>query len=96
MRSAVGGNLGQLALDNGWAGIVVHGCVRDVVELGATEIGIRALAAHPRKSIKGLHAGAAEVPVSFAGVTFEPGQWLYADDDGIVGGGAEPIEIPAP
>jgi regulator of ribonuclease activity A len=80
----VGGMLGELAVKNRWAGIVVNGCVRDFGELAALPLGVRALAAHPRKSFKGLHGGAADVPVEFAGVRFAPGAWLYADADGIV------------
>lgn len=85
MRCAlVGGNLGVLAVKNGWAGIVVNGCVRDSEELAAQAVGIKALATHPRKSEKGLHSGHVDKVVSFAGVTFKPGAWLYADVDGIV------------
>lgn len=80
----VGGNLGQLGVDNGWAGIVVNGFVRDSEELAEQEIGIKALGTHPRKSEKGLHTGHRNRAVSFAGVSFKPGQWLYADADGIV------------
>jgi regulator of ribonuclease activity A len=80
----VGGMLGVLAMDHGWAGLVVHGCVRDVSELAVCEVGIKALAAHPRKSDKGLHGGQAGRAVRFAGVDFRPGRWLYADADGIV------------
>jgi regulator of ribonuclease activity A len=80
----VGGLLGELAAKNGWAGIVVYGCVRDTAELAAQDVGVKALAAHPRKSEKGLHAGHAERVVEFAGVRFAPGAWLYADGDGIV------------
>jgi regulator of ribonuclease activity A len=80
----VGGNLAQLAVEHGWAGLVVYGCVRDARELGAQDLGIRALALHPRKSEKGLHAGHADRVVTFAGVTFRPGAWLYADADGLV------------
>jgi regulator of ribonuclease activity A len=80
----VGGNLGVLAVKNGWAGIVVNGCVRDSAELAAQPLGIKALAIHPRKSEKGLHSGHIDRSVQFAGVTFVPGAWLYADADGIV------------
>ncbi|WP_020648843.1 ribonuclease E activity regulator RraA [Solimonas variicoloris] len=80
----VGGNLGQLGVDNGWAGIVVNGFVRDSEELAEQEIGIKALGTHPRKSEKGLHTGHRNRVVTFAGVTFKSGQWLYADADGIV------------
>jgi regulator of ribonuclease activity A len=80
----VGGNLGLLAVKNGWAGIVVYGYVRDSEELSQQQVGIKALGAHPRKSEKGLHSGHVDKVLNFAGVTFKPGAWLYADADGIV------------
>jgi regulator of ribonuclease activity A len=84
VRSAlVGGNLAALAAGNGWRGVVVHGAVRDSAELAAAGTGIKALALSPRKSGKS-GAGERDVPVSFAGVTFTPGHYLWADADGIV------------
>jgi len=83
-RSAlVGGNLAALAHRNGWAGIVVNGSIRDAEEIRTVPVGVKALGAVPRKSAK---AGAGErgVPVTFAGVTFQPGWYVYADRDGIV------------
>lgn len=80
----VGGNLGELGVKNGWAGIVVNGCIRDCEEIAAQAIGVKALGTHPRKSEKGLHTGHVDRVVTFAGVTFRPGGWLYADADGIV------------
>ena len=80
----VGGQLGQLGVDNGWAGIIVNGCVRDSVELAAQAIGVKALAAHPLKSEKGLHGGMSDCPVTFADVTFVPGHFLAADEDGVI------------
>jgi regulator of ribonuclease activity A len=80
----VGGNLARLASDQGWAGVVVNGCVRDSTELATYAVGIKALGLHPRKSEKGLHSGQAGRAVTFAAVTFRPGAWLYADADGIV------------
>ena len=79
----LGDMLGALARDNGWAGVVVHGCVRDTAQLATLSIGVRALAAMPRKSDK-KSRGERDVPVTFGGVTFTPGEWLYADADGIV------------
>jgi regulator of ribonuclease activity A len=76
--------LGELAVNNGWSGIVVHGCVRDVVELRAQAVGIRALASHPRKSAKGTHGGVADVMVEILGARMTSGHWLYADEDGIL------------
>ena len=84
LRSAlVGGNLAALAHENGWSGLVVYGCIRDAAEIAGTPVGVKALHAVPRRSAK---AGAGErgIPVAFAGVTFAPGAWLYADRDGIV------------
>lgn len=79
----VGGQLGLLAEKNGWAGIVVHGCVRDSVELDACNIGVRALACHPKRGRK-LGAGEANLRVSIAGVWISPGDWVYADADGVL------------
>jgi len=85
MRCAVlGGNLGALAVKNHWAGLVVYGCIRDSEEIAGQPVGVKALAVHPRKSEKGLHSAHADRVVSFAGTTFKPGAWLYADADGIV------------
>jgi regulator of ribonuclease activity A len=80
----VGGQLGELAVKNGWVGLVVYGCVRDTAELAALPLGVRALATHPRKSEKGLHGGEFGRVLNFADVRFAPGAWLYADADGIV------------
>jgi len=78
----VGDNLARLAADNGWAGIVVYGCVRDVDELASMPLGIQALAAHPLRSVKRGH-GERDVVVSFAGVRFVPGHFLFADNNGL-------------
>lgn len=80
----VGGNLGVLAVKNGWAGLVVYGYVRDSKELAAQAVGIKALGLHPRKSEKGLHSAHADKVVEFAGVRFKPNAWLYSDLDGII------------
>jgi regulator of ribonuclease activity A len=79
-----GGNLAVLAAENGWAGVVVNGAVRDVDELDAQPIGVRALAAMPRRSEKGMHSGQVGLPVLFAGVVFREGEWLCADRDGVL------------
>lgn len=84
MRCAlVGGNLGQLAQNMGWAGILVNGCIRDVDEINACDIGVRALASHPQKSNK-KGAGEKHIPVHIAGTVIREGEWLYADSDGIL------------
>ncbi len=79
----VGDQLAALAGRNGWTGIVVNGCVRDTAQLGALDIGIKALAAHPLRSRK-RGQGERDGSVRFAGVSFRPGQYLYADDDGLI------------
>jgi regulator of ribonuclease activity A len=79
----VGGNLGVLAEKNGWAGIIVHGCIRDAEEINACNIGVRALATHPQRSVrKGV--GDSNIRVSIAGVAINPGDWIYADADGVL------------
>jgi regulator of ribonuclease activity A len=84
LRSAlVGGNLAALAAGNDWRGIVVHGAVRDAAELAAAATGIKALALSPRKSGR-TGTGEQGVTVTFAGVTFTPGNYLWADADGVV------------
>ncbi|WP_167096618.1 ribonuclease E activity regulator RraA [Mycobacterium sp. DL592] len=79
----VGDIIAELARSNGWAGLVVHGAVRDAATLRTLDIGIKALGTNPRKSSK-TGAGERDVPVSFGGVTFTPGELAYSDDDGIV------------
>ena len=82
-RALVGGNLAAAAARNGWVGIVVDGAVRDLHELRAVPIGIRALALMPQRSLK-RGEGARDVAVTIQGVAVRPGDWLYADEDGIV------------
>ena len=82
-RALVGGNLAKAAARNGWAGIVVDGCVRDVAELRAEAVGIRALAAMPLPTEK-RQQGLQNDAVQIQGVWVRPGDWLYADADGIV------------
>ena len=79
----VGDLLAALGLQNGWAGIVVYGCIRDAATLGRLPIGVKAVASNPLRSAK-RGEGARDQPVSFAGVTFTPGHYLYADDDGLI------------
>ncbi len=86
----VGDQLAALAQANGWAGIIVNGCVRDTTELAQMDIGIKALAAHPLRSVK-RGEGQADVPVRFAGGDFRSGQYVYADSDGVVVA-AQPVE----
>ncbi|MCM5681533.1 ribonuclease E activity regulator RraA [Schlegelella sp. S2-27] len=82
-RALLGGNLGTAAAKNGWAGVVIDGCVRDVAELADCDTGIRALAAMPLPTEK-RNEGQRDVAVQVQGVWVRPGEWLYADEDGIV------------
>ena len=82
-RALVGGNVGAAAARNGWAGVVVYGCVRDASELAVSEVGIRALALVPLPTEK-RNAGERDVPVQIDGDWVRPGDWLYADEDGMV------------
>ena len=84
LRTAlVGDILAQIGIDNGWNGLVINGCIRDSAEIADLPIGVKALASVPRRSAKN-GAGERGVEVSFAGITFMPGHWLYADADGIL------------
>ena len=84
LRCALLGDLlGAMAADNGWRGVLINGCVRDVEILKNIDLGISALNCHPLKSNK-RNEGQLNIPVSFAGVSFLPGQYLYADENGIV------------
>ena len=82
-RALVGGQLGVLAEKNGWAGIVVDGCIRDSDEINACDIGVRALGTHPQKSSK-AGAGERNLRVFISGVGVSPGAWIYADADGVL------------
>jgi regulator of ribonuclease activity A len=84
LRCAMLGDLlAQQAVDNGWSGLVIHGCIRDALEIAELPLGVMALATNPRKSV---NKGSGEVggALNFSGVCFRPGEWLYADEDGIV------------
>lgn len=82
-RALVGGNVAASAAKNGWAGVLVYGCVRDVAELNATAVGLYALALNPMPTVK-QGQGLRDVYVQIAGLWVRPGDWLYADADGIV------------
>ena len=79
----LGDQLAALAVDNGWSGIVMYGCIRDSADIATMPLGVKALARHPAKSSK-HGVGERDIPVSFSGVRFTPGSHLYADSDGIV------------
>lgn len=79
----VGDMLAELAKDNGWEGIIVYGCIRDSVVIGNIDIGVKALNTNPRKSVK-KGVGERDVSVTFADVTINSGDYIYADEDGVV------------
>jgi regulator of ribonuclease activity A len=79
----VGGNLGKLAEGNGWAGIIVNGCVRDTLELDDCDVGVLALGTIPRRSER-KGAGDKNVVVNMSGVLVHPGDMIYADEDGVL------------
>lgn len=79
----VGDQLAILAAKNGWEGIVVYGCIRDSADITGIDIGIRAINTHPLKSIK-KGVGDRDLTVTFGGVSFVPGDWIYADEDGVI------------
>lgn len=82
-HALVGDQIAANAAANGWAGMLIHGCVRDVEILATLPVGVLALAACPRKTDRrGL--GDVDVPVNFAGVAFVPGHWLYVDASGVL------------
>jgi len=84
LRSAlVGDMIAASAQKNGWAGLVIWGAVRDTVALADVDLGIKALGSNPWKSVKN-GVGQVDVPVSFGGVDFRPGAWVYSDEDGIL------------
>jgi len=82
-RALLGDILAGLAADNGWAGVIVNGCIRDSADIADIDVGVLALATVPRKSSK-RGDGETGVSVSFAGLTIRPGEFLYADEDGLL------------
>ena len=84
LRTALMGDMiAASAVANGWAGVVINGCIRDVATLAGLAFGVQALAANPLRSAK-RGTGVRDVQVAFAGLTCTPGQYLYADEDGII------------
>lgn len=82
-HALVGDQLGALLLQHGWAGIIVNGAARDVETLRDMPVAVRALAACPTRP-RQEGTGALDVVVQFAGAVFRPGEWLYADENGII------------
>lgn len=82
-RAMLGDMLAEKAVKNGWEGIIIYGCIRDCAVIGTLDIGVQALGTHPMKTEKrGL--GDLNVDLTFGGVTFRPGEYVYADDNGVL------------
>jgi len=88
----LGDMIAERAAHNGWQGVVIYGCVRDVDMLAQTDLGVQALASHPLRSNR-RGAGDLDLAVTFAGVTFRPGEFVYADNNGIIVS-PSPLEMP--
>ena len=82
-RAVLGDMLAKDAVDNGWSGAIVYGCIRDSAAIAQMPLGVRALGTLPMKTDK-RGEGQRDLVVRFAGATFRPGDWAYADEDGIV------------
>lgn len=84
MRCALLGDMiAQSAIDNGWAGVIVYGCVRDVDDLAKMDIGVMALGCIPRKSTR-RDEGQTDIEISFGDLTLRSGMFVYADNNGII------------
>jgi regulator of ribonuclease activity A len=82
-RALVGDNLAQLAIDNGWAGVIVHGAIRDSALIDTMDVGVMAVGTCPMRADRdGI--GEDDIPTSFGGIIFTPGDWVYADADGVI------------
>jgi regulator of ribonuclease activity A len=82
-RAVLGDMLAQKAVDSGWKGVLVYGCIRDAAAIERMPIGVRAMGTCPLKTDK-RGEGQRDLPVRFAGVTIQPGDWVYADEDGVI------------
>jgi regulator of ribonuclease activity A len=79
----LGDMLAAKAVENGWQGIIMFGLIRDSADINQMEIGVKSLGTFPLKSVK-KGAGEMDIEVTFSGVTFKPGDYLYADEDGVI------------
>ena len=82
-RALLGDLIAENAVNNGWEGFVIYGCIRDVDAIGALELGVQAMAATPLKTDK-RGIGDLNIPVTFGGITFNPGEYVYADNNGVI------------
>lgn len=83
VKALLGDMLAAKGAENGWSGVIINGAVRDSVVLAGIDIGVKALGTNPAKSVK-KGEGELDVIVEFGGVRFEPGHWVYCDEDGVL------------
>ena len=91
-RALLGDMIAATALQNGWEGCVIYGCIRDIDAIRALELGVQALGVMPLRTEK-RGIGELDIPVTFGGVTFRPGEFVYADNNGIIVS-AQPLITP--
>ena len=82
-RAVLGDMLAAKAVENGWNGVIINGCLRDSVEMSTMELGVKALGTHPLKTVKN-GVGETNVKVSFLGLNINAGDYIYADEDGMI------------
>lgn len=82
-RALLGDMLAEQAASNGWAGLVINGAIRDVDEIAATAIGVQALGRCALKTEK-LGMGQRDVPIAFGGVSINPGDYIFADNNAVI------------
>lgn len=92
-RACLGDMLAEKAVSNGWEGILMYGCIRDVDAIAALDLGVQALGAHPMKTEK-KGVGEFNLEVTFGGVVFTPGEYVYADNNGVIVS-RSPLSMPA-
>lgn len=83
LRALLGDLIAENAVQNGWEGFIIYGCIRDVDDISTMNLGVKALNTNPLKTEK-KGIGDLNIPVSFGGVTFKPGEYVYADSNGII------------
>ena len=93
-RAMMGDQIAESAAKNGWAGVVIFGCIRDSAAIAEMTLGVKALGTCPRKTEK-LGQGLRNVTVRIGGTDISPGDWLYADEDGVIVS-AMPLHGPEP
>ncbi|MAZ87738.1 MAG: ribonuclease activity regulator protein RraA [Cellvibrionaceae bacterium] len=92
-RACLGDMLAEKAVANGWEGVLMYGCIRDVDAIGDLDLGVQALGTHPMKTEK-KGVGELNIEVTFGGVTFKPGEYVYADNNGVIAA-AEKLDQPS-